>query len=183
MFLFWILCKNPGPFWVPKVNRLVFKIALKKGSQKAATKKTWTIFGSFFEHFWVHFGVHFGTRSAKEGARWAQESHQELQRAKKLHFQKPQKTSSFFVFLDPEASQENLKRPEKAPKRHPKRHPKVVQNLVKKWPKSEPKIEQKKRFPIRKKIALTGLSLGRFWGHGAFKKGLFRRCQKIVQDA
>ena len=67
--LFGFFCKNPGPFWVPKVNRLVFKIALKKGSQKAATKKTWTIFGSFFEHFWVHFGVHFGTRSAKEGAR------------------------------------------------------------------------------------------------------------------
>ena len=67
--LFGIFCKNPGPFWVPKVKRLVFKIALKKGSQKAATKKTWTIFGSFFEHFWVHFGVHFGTRSAKEGAR------------------------------------------------------------------------------------------------------------------
>ena len=67
--LFGFFCKNPGPFWVPKVNHLVFKIALKKGSQKAATKKTWTIFGSFFEHFWVHFGVHFGTRSAKEGAR------------------------------------------------------------------------------------------------------------------
>ena len=50
------------------------------------------------------------------------------------------------MFLDPEASQENLKRPEKAPKRHPKRHPKVVQNLVKKWPKSEPKTEQKNGF-------------------------------------
>ena len=58
-------------------------------------------------------------------------------------FKEP-KTYSFLVFLDPEASQENLKRPEKAPKRHPKRHPKVVQNLVKKWPKSEPKNEQKK---------------------------------------
>ena len=46
--------------------------------------------------------------------------------------------------MDPEASQENLKRPEKAPKRHPKRHPKVVQNLVKKWSKSAPENEQKK---------------------------------------
>ena len=60
------------------------------------------------------------------------------------------------MFLDPEASQENLKRPEKAPKRHPKRHPKVVQKLVKKWSKSAPKNEQKKRFLILKKIALTG---------------------------
>ena len=43
----------------------------------------------FLSIFGNHFGAHFGTRSAKEGARWAQESHQELQRAKKLHFQKP----------------------------------------------------------------------------------------------
>ena len=58
-----------------------------------------------------------------------------FQRAKKLHFQKPKKTNSFLVFLDPEASQENLKRPEKVPKRHPKRSkggPKLGQKVVKK---------------------------------------------------
>ena len=115
----------------------------------------WSIFGN-------NFGAHFGTRSAQEGARWAQESHQELQRAKKLHFQKPQKTFSFLVFLDPEASQENLKRPEKAPKRHPKRHPKVVQKLVKKWSKSEPKNEQKKGEGYLKK-SLWPSPLGVFW--------------------
>ena len=63
------------------------------------------------------------------------------------------------MFLDPEASQENLKRPEKAPKRHPKRHPKVVQKLVKKWLKSEPKTEQNEpqtTMAYIKKIALTG---------------------------
>ena len=53
--------------------------------------------------------------------------------------------------MDPEASQENLKRPEKAPKRHPKRHPKVVQKLVKKWLKSEPKNGQKKEKNVFKK--------------------------------
>ena len=40
------------------------------------------------------------------------------------------------MFLDPEASQENLKRPEKVPKRHPKRSkggPKLGQKVVKKW--------------------------------------------------
>ena len=58
-------------------------------------------------------------------------------------FKNLKKNYSFLVFLDPEASQENLKRPEKAPKRHPKRHPKVVQTLVKKWLKREPKNEQK----------------------------------------
>ena len=66
------------------------------------------------------------------------------------------------MFLDPEASQENLKRPEKAPKRHPKRHPKVVQNLVKKWPKSEPKNEQNDADGCGEKVALTGFSFGRF---------------------
>ena len=55
------------------------------------------------------------------------------------------------MFLDPEASQENLKRPEKAPKRHPKRHPKVVQKLVKQRSISAPKNEQKKRHSIPKK--------------------------------
>ena len=44
----------------------------------------------------------------------------------KAAFSKTFKSFSVLVFLDPEASQENLKRPEKAPKRHPKRHPKVV---------------------------------------------------------
>ena len=61
------------------------------------------------------------------------------------------------MFLDPEASQENLKRPEKAPKRHPKRHPKVVQKLVKKRSTTAPKNEQKKTVCYSKKIALTGL--------------------------
>ena len=70
-------------------------------------------------------------------------------------FKNPKKTFSFLVFLDPEASQENLKRPEKAPKRHPKRHPKVVQKLVKKLLKSEPKNGQKKPAKCFQNIALT----------------------------
>ena len=57
------------------------------------------------------------------------------------------------MFLDPEASQENLKRPEKAPKRHPKRHPKVVQKLVKKRSTSAPKNEQKQTLGFCKQIA------------------------------
>ena len=60
------------------------------------------------------------------------------------------------MFLDPEASQENLKRPEKAPKRHPKRHPKVVQKVVKKWSTSAPKNEQTNTIFYSKNIALTG---------------------------
>ena len=65
--------------------------------------------------------------------------------------------------MDPEASQENLKRPEKAPKRHPKRHPKVVQKLVKQWSKREPKNEQKGNPKMSKKVALTAPPLERFW--------------------
>ena len=77
------------------------------------------------------------------------------------------------MFLDPEASQENLKRPEKAPKRHPKRHPKVVQNLVKKWSKSEPKTEQKKMVSYLEKIALTGCLGAVFEAMGPSKNAYF----------
>ena len=85
------------------------------------------------------------------------------------------------MFLDPEASQENLKRPEKAPKRHPKRHPKVVQNLVKKWPKSAPKNEQKKWFPTLKK-SLWPVSLGvRFEAMGPSKNAYFEDVKKLFK--
>ena len=68
-------------------------------------------------------------------------------KSQKAAFSKTLEKHAVLVFLDAEASQENLKTPEKAPKRHSKRHPMVVQNLVKNWPKSAPKNEQKKRFP------------------------------------
>ena len=67
--------------------------------------KTKSVLGPFWAHFWVHFGVHFGyifsdfwgpfldpflePDRPKRQARRAQERHQELQRANKLHFQKP----------------------------------------------------------------------------------------------
>ena len=85
------------------------------------------------------------------------------------------------MFLDPEASQENLKRPEKAPKRHPKRHPKVVQNLVKKWPKSEPKNEQKKTFPILKKSLWPAPSWAVFEAMGLSKKAYFEDVKKLLK--
>ena len=85
------------------------------------------------------------------------------------------------MFLDPEASQENLKRPEKAPKRHPKRHPKVVQNLVKKWPKSEPKNEQKKWFPRGKKSLWPAGLAGVFEGMGPSKNAYFEDVFKMAK--
>ena len=81
-----------------------------------------------------------------------------VQRAKKLHFQKPQKTFSFLVFLDPEASQENLKRPEKAPKRHPKRYQRWSKTWSKSGQKVKPKMSKKKTVSYLKKVALTGLA-------------------------
>ena len=83
--------------------------------------------------------------------------------------------------MDPEASQENLKRPEKAPKRHPKRHPKVVQKLVKKWSKSEPKTEQKKRFLCFKNIALTGVCPDVFEAMGLSKNAYFEDVFKMAK--
>ena len=85
------------------------------------------------------------------------------------------------MFLDPEASQENLKRPGKAPKRHPKRHPKVVQNLVKKWSKSEPKTEQKKTVSVRQNIALTGGFGGVFEAMGPSKNAYFEDVFKMAK--
>ena len=66
-------------------------------------------------------------------------------KSQSVAFAKTQKNMCFLVFLYPEASQENLKRFEKAPKRHPKRHPKVVQKLVKKLLKLNPKMGKKKQ--------------------------------------
>ena len=84
--------------------------------------------------------------------------------------------------MDPEGSQENLKRPEKAPKRHPKRHPKVVQNLVKKWSKSEPKTEQKKTVSVRQNIALTGGFGGVFEAMGPSKNAYFEDVFKMPKN-
>ena len=65
------------------------------------------IFGVFWDHFLEHFlelfWDHFGAilepilepARPKRQARRAQERHQELERANKLHFEKPQKTLSF----------------------------------------------------------------------------------------
>ena len=83
--------------------------------------------------------------------------------------------------MDPEASQENLKRPEKAPKRHPKRHPKVVQKLVKQWSKSEPKTEQKKIFFILKKSLLTACLWSVFEAMGLSKKAYFEDVKKLLK--
>jgi len=99
----------------------------------------------FLSSFGNHFGAHFGTRSAKEGARWAQESHQELQRAKKLHFQKPWKTFSFLVFLDPEAS----KRTSRGPRRLLRDTQRDTQRWSKHWSNSgqivNPKMSKNKK--------------------------------------
>ena len=46
------------------------------------------IFGHFLKHFWSPFWDPFWNQASQEGPRWAQKSHQELQRTKKLHFQK-----------------------------------------------------------------------------------------------
>ena len=83
--------------------------------------------------------------------------------------------------MDPEASQENLKRPEKAPKRHPKRHPKVVQKLVKKRSISAPKNEQKKVESLSKNIAPT-VGLGAvFEAMGPSKNAYFEDVKKLFK--
>ena len=53
-------------------------------------------FYHFFEKCWNSFWNPFWDQSGPRGPRWAQKSHQELQRTKNLHFQKPLKTHWFF---------------------------------------------------------------------------------------
>ena len=61
---------RPGPLKITKIDR-----------KKIRMVKLGYVFWAFLG---TVLGTHFGTRSAKEGARWAQESHQELQRDKQL---------------------------------------------------------------------------------------------------
>ena len=83
--------------------------------------------------------------------------------------------------MDPEASQENLERPEKAPKRHPKRQPKVVQILVKKWLKSEPKNEQTNTISMLK-ISLRPVAiLAVFVAMGPSKNAYFEDVKKLFK--
>ena len=103
-------------------------------------------------------------------------------KSQKAAFSKTLKNYILLVFLDPEASQENLKRPEKAPKKHPKRHPKVVQKLVKTWSKSEPKNGQKvekKRVRKTKNRSDQAFLLARRPSKNAYFKTL-SRCLKTV---
>ena len=88
VILFWIFCKSAGPKCALKLLFDLSYVGLC-WLQHKKNKKNGQFLVPFLSIFGNNFGAHFGTRSAKEGARWAQESHQELQRAKKLHFQKP----------------------------------------------------------------------------------------------
>ena len=84
------------------------------------------------EHFWEPFWGPFWDQIGQIGGKMSPREPSGASQSQKAAFSKTLKNLKSLVFLDPEASQENLKRSEKAPKRHPKRHPKVVQNLVKK---------------------------------------------------
>ena len=105
------------------------------------------IFGvTFLDHFLVtfwttfgdHFGAHFRTRSAKEGARWAQEGHQELQRPTKLHFQK----SGFRVRLSAFFRSWGLPREPQEAQEGSQEAPKELLNPKKKGSKIDPKIDK-----------------------------------------
>ena len=102
--------------------------------------------GHFLDHFLVtfwttfgdHFGAHFRTRSAKEGARWAQEGHQELQRPTKLHFQK----SGFRVGLSAFFRSWGLPREPQEAQEGSQEAPKELLNPKKKGSKIDPKINK-----------------------------------------
>ena len=96
--------------------------------------------GPVFDHVlvtcWAMFGPILGpilgVDRPKKGARWAQEGHQELQRAKKQHFQKPKKTLGFSMFL---GSRGLPREPQEAQECY-QEAPKELQNLKKKRSKN-----------------------------------------------
>ena len=88
------------------------------------------------ENFWCPFlGPILGPDRPKRGQDEPKKLIRSFKEPKSCIFKNLKKTFIFLVFLDSEASQENIKRPEKAPKRHPKRSkggPKLGQKVVKK---------------------------------------------------
>jgi hypothetical protein len=92
----------------------------------------------FLSTFWTTFGAILGTilgpDRPKKGPRWAQEGHQELERPKILHLQKPSKTIGFSRFLGSRGL------PREAPEAHEgsQEAPKELQDLKNKGSKNEP---------------------------------------------
>ena len=95
------------------------------------------IFGVlFWTPFWSNFGTILGSilepilgpDRPKRQARRAQERHQELQRANKLHFQKPQKTLGFSMFL----RSRGFPRGHHEPQESSQEPQKELQNIIKK---------------------------------------------------
>ena len=65
-------------------------------------------------------GFVLGADRPKRGQDEPKRAIRSFKEPKSCIFKNLKKPNVFLMFLDPEASQENLKRPEKVPKRHPK---------------------------------------------------------------
>ena len=120
-------------------------------------------FGAYLGNF---FGVHFGTRSAKEGARWAQESHQEFKEPKSCIFKNLKKPQVFYCFWIQRPPKRTSRGPRRLPRdtqRDTQRCPKLGQKVAKKWTQKR----AKKTISKRKKSRSDRLELGTFlrpWG-------------------
>ena len=120
----------------------------------------WTPFGTpFWSHFLLIFKLIFYTnclklfrkcwnsfwnpvwdQSGPRGPRWAQKSHQELQRTKNLHLQKPWKTNCFLMVFGyrglskkPQEAEEGSQKAPKKSKIPKNRNPKLSPQIIKYW--------------------------------------------------
>ena len=128
-FMCCMWCQFWVPKWGPKIGTfgIIFEVI-------------------FWNTFWSPFGPLLGSvlgsiwapDRPKKGARCAQEGHQELQRPKKLHFQKPQKTFSIFRFL----GSRGLPREPRGAQEGSQEAPKELQKLQKKGSKNRPQKSQ-----------------------------------------
>ena len=67
--LFWILCKNPGPFWVSFLDFIFFYSGPRATSKKKKKQFSVPFLEQFWEPFWGPFWDQIGQRGGKMSPR------------------------------------------------------------------------------------------------------------------
>ena len=78
-----------GPNCVSKIAFFMYQNRVFQFCKKNTKKKHWTILVSFLEHFWEQFWGPFWDQIGQRGGKMSPREPSGVQRAKKLHFQKP----------------------------------------------------------------------------------------------
>ena len=129
---------------VPKWAPIKCPKMLKKGTKNYPMFNffdfcsTWVLINirKFKVQFWSPKWTRVFAQNSKTIYKRSQDEPKRAIMSFKESFQTPQKTSSFYTFLGPEASQESLKKTQEPPKKHPKSSKGPCKKLPKKIPKT-----------------------------------------------